>query len=313
MSLITRVPATISPDEFRERFELPELPVVIEGGARHFRASSSWNPAYLKEKLGGVRVPYKCSTNHQHPNFHAATLPEMFRRGECSLAELVDFVTSAPPESRAQRLFTGDERFLLQFRSGRATRDPELGPLLDDVELPRFVAQEQLYTIWGWLSGAGVRTWLHYDNNYCHNFNAQITGRKQCALYSPSSLHALEPFLLGGANPAHNCSRIDVEASELPEAFRKLEPLEASLTAGDLLFIPVFWFHTFLHLDSFNTNVNFWWRPTAMKHSPVAARQALLDAARSAGLDATRAEQAELLRALDSKLVGAVSEGPAKG
>jgi Cupin-like domain len=302
---VVRVPASLEVGEFRERFELPELPAVIAGGASHYRAVSTWTPEYLKRQLGHVVVPYKLSSGHQHPDFHAPSLGQMFAREKCSLAALLDLMVDAPPKERSRRLFTGDERYLLQRRDGQELRDAELSPLLDDVELPRWLPEDRLYTVWGWLSGQGVRTWLHYDNNYCHNLNAQLTGRKRCTLYHPRDLAALDPFPLGGPNPAHNCSRLDVEASDLPPAFRDLESYEADVQPGDLLFIPAFWLHTFLHLGKLNTNVNFWWRPTRLQHSPVSARQALLDAAKAAGLDPRASPQAETLRALDEALIGA--------
>ena len=116
------------------------------------------------------------------------------------------------------------------------------------------------------MSGRGVRTWLHYDNNGCHNLNAQITGEKRCALYAPELVGRLRLFRLGGSNPAHNCSQIDVEQGELAD----VPCLEATLHAGDLLFIPAWWLHTFLHLGELNTNVNFWWKPEHPLANPVA-------------------------------------------
>ncbi len=75
----------------------------------------------------------------------------VFPHAECKI-----FLT-ASPEERARRLFTGDERFLLQRRDGQTRIDPELGLLLDDVETPDLVPAEQLYTLWAWFSGQGVR------------------------------------------------------------------------------------------------------------------------------------------------------------
>jgi len=45
------------------------------------------------------------------------------------------------------------------------------------------------------LSGRGVRTWLHYDNNGCHNLNAQITDEILL-----SAEHALRPEFVVGLN-----------------------------------------------------------------------------------------------------------------
>ncbi len=295
----------LTPADFEARFEQPELPVVLAGAAAKMAAAERWSPDYLKQKWGALGLDYKLSRSHQHPDFHAPSLGEMFARERGTLGSLIDAVTTGPPEARARRLFTGDERFLLQRRDGQTRVDPELGALLEDVETPEFVPRDQLYTIWAWFSGKGVRTWLHYDNNGCHNLNAQLRGSKSCRLYAPEHLAQLAPFPLGGPNPAHNCSELDVEATELPPGFATLPGYEARIEAGDLLFIPAYWFHTFRHEGEFNANVNFWWKPARPRHNPVAARQAFLDAVTRAGI-ATKpgSPGAELLRAIDAQLVG---------
>ncbi|HKQ71397.1 MAG TPA: cupin-like domain-containing protein [Polyangiaceae bacterium] len=270
--------------DFSARFELADRPCVMVGGASSWRATQTWNAAYLKQKLGPVEVRFKLSTTHMHPNFHQPTQGEMFSRGAGRFGEFLDEVTSGPRAERAKRLFTGDEQFLLQHRDGQTTINEALRPLLDDVEVPPLVPQGQLYTVWGWFSGSGVRTWLHYDNNGCHNLNAQITGQKRCLLFAPSELSRMAPFPLGGPNPAHNCSQIDVEAPDLERfpAFRGANCFEADLEPGDLLFIPAWWFHTFSHTGELNSNVNFWWKPKQPVMNEVAARQMLIDIAAAA-------------------------------
>jgi len=173
------------------------------------------------------------------------------------------------------------------------------------VEIPPFFARERLHTVWGWFSGPGVRTWLHYDNNGCHNLNAQLTGHKRCALYPPSELAKLHPFLLGGDNPAHNCSAVDVDAPQ-PEFAADLAAAEvwrSEVHSGDLLFIPAWWFHTFEHTGELNSNVNFWWRPERPRHNAVAARQSLLDAASQAELGDRTPALLAALRALDAAAI----------
>jgi lysine-specific demethylase 8 len=281
------------------RAERDARPVVIEGGARDCRATRTWSVAYLTAAVGSVRIRCKRSRSHAHPDFGAATLAEMFAGEACTFAELLDAITAGPPEERPRRLFTGDERFVLQRRAGVTTIDPELRPLLDDVGLPDLVPAERLHTVWAWMSGRGVRTWLHYDNNGCHNLNAQITGEKRCTLYTPELVGRLRPFPLGGANPAHNCSQIDVEDAEAGLA--EVPCLEATIRAGDLLFIPAWWLHTFVHLGEFNTNMNFWWKPEHPLANPVADRERLLALVRAAGIDATRDDPAAALaRRLDA-------------
>jgi lysine-specific demethylase 8 len=297
----------LAPDEFASRFELADLPCVLVGGANSWRATRSWTAAYLKEKVGGVEVKFKVSTSHAHPDFHQATLDKMFSLGKGRFGDFLDEVTAGPPGDRSKRLFTGDEQFLIQRRQGKTTVNEELRVLLDDVEVPSLVPGDRLYTVWGWFSGSGVRTWLHYDNNGCHNFNAQITGTKRCLLFAPSELSRMAPYPLGGSNPAYNCSQIDIEQPDLekfPE-FRGTPCFEATLEPGDLLFIPAWWFHTFEHLGELNSNVNFWWKPAKPVMNEVAARQMLVDIAATAKAKLAGATTtAELLEILDRTAVG---------
>ncbi|HKO94033.1 MAG TPA: cupin-like domain-containing protein, partial [Polyangiaceae bacterium] len=279
------------------RLESGRVPLVIVGGAAHWRATATWTPEYLEQRLGTVELDYKISSSNAHPDFRRSELGEMFARSRGTLGELLRKISTGPEAERARFLFTGDEQFLLRRRDGVTTKSPLLEPLLLDVEVPSLFSEQQLYTVWSWFSGRGVRTWLHYDNNGCHNLNAQITGHKQCWLYAPEELPRLHPFLLGGPNPAHNCSQIDVEQPQ-PEFAVDLQAARAwhaELSAGDLLFIPAWWFHTFTHHGPFNSNVNFWWKPEEPRWNQVAARQALLDAAARATL-ADRAQAAPVLR-----------------
>ena len=271
--------AGITPEEFRARFADRDVPVVIAGGVRDWPAVERWNADYLSELLGTTLVRHKLSSTHQHPDFHQPTLGGMFARGESRFVDLLTAMTTGPRAERSRRIFTGDEQFVLQRRDGVTTLAPELAPLYSDVKLPALFDPERLYTVWAWFSGPGVRTWLHYDNNGCHNLNGQILGQKTCLLFAPEQLTRVYPFPLEGTNPAHNCAAVDVEAPDLaahPE-FAQAEAWRAELGPGDLLFIPVWWLHTFSHTGDLNANVNFWWRSEHERDNAVSRWQTRVD------------------------------------
>jgi hypothetical protein len=270
----------LSREEFELRFERHDRPVVIAGGAATWRATRTWSSAVLRERIGNVDIAYKQSSNHQHPDFHQTSLGAMFARARSSFAEFLDFIEQAPLNERARRIFTGDEQFVLQRRDGVTRENADFLPLYRDVEPPPLFAPERLYTVWAWFSGVGARTWLHYDNNGCHNLNAQILGHKECWLFAPSELSRLYPFPLAGKNPAHNCCEVDVDAPDASRhpRFSEAEAEHARLEPGDLLFIPAWWVHTFSHLGTLNANVNFWWKPETMRDNAVSRWQREIDA-----------------------------------
>jgi lysine-specific demethylase 8 len=288
-------------DSPARRLDQRDEPLVIRGAAAPWPAVARWSPEYLLRRLWPIEIAYKVSSSNAHPDFRVQGLASMFARRRAPLEHFLALIGSGPASERARYLFTGDEQFLLRRRAGQTSIDPELAPLLADISTPSLFAEERLYTVWAWLSGPGVRTWLHYDNNGCHNLNAQICGRKRCVLYAPDALARLHPFPLGGDNPAHNCSRIDVERprDEL-RIDASVRAWQAELDAGDLLFIPAWWFHTFEHLGEFNANVNYWWRPERPLWNVVAARQAVVDAVLAAKLGPTHPGLAPTLTAIDA-------------
>jgi lysine-specific demethylase 8 len=260
-----------------DRFTPDDVPVIVDGALADWPALARWSPAYLADRIGNAAIRFKVSTTGAHPDLHQATLDKMFATEAGTMRDYL-----AQLDASGRRLFTGDEKFVLRRRDGVTTIDPDLAPLLDDVSVPRWAA-DRLYTVWSWFSGAGVRTWLHYDNNACHNLNAQITGAKTCVLIDPSQLDKVALFPIGGANPALNCSQIDVTAPDLARfpAFAEVEAIGGRLEAGELLYIPAWWLHAFEHVGGFNSNINFWWLPEQPVDNAVARHQAAIIAARS--------------------------------
>jgi lysine-specific demethylase 8 len=316
---VARVPAPTR-EQFEERFVLRERPVILTGGLERWPALQRWSPEALRARLGAVRVRYKHSRGRFHPDFDALDPAVAFATREASFAEFLDAL-AAP--GAASCFLTGDEEPLLRVRSGPRGRQVSstLATLLEDFELPPYFDPERIYTVWTWFSAAGVRTWLHYDNNGCHNLNAQVRGEKQFWLFPPTALDCFYPFELGAVIPAHNCSRVNVEQPDYARfpRFREATCLEGELREGDLLFLPAFWLHSFLHVGRFNANVNFWWRPESLALNPVSQRWAWLQSLASAlrrepsegagpdpaDLARLSAETRELLSRVDSWTLGA--------
>jgi hypothetical protein len=105
---------------------------------------------------------------------------------------------------------------------------------------------------------AGGITHLHRD--FVNGFLVQIVGRKQFRFYPPSvstEVHAMQSF----ARSQHCWANVFAPDLERHPALATLRPLEVTLHPGEVLFIPVGWYHaaraedatfslgTFIHID----------------------------------------------------------------
>lgn len=251
-------------------------PVILQGVVEDWPALRRWSSSYLAELLGDAPVRCKVSTSNAHPDFRCGDWRRAFATETLPFRSFIQRVSSGSPPERTRWLFTGDEQYVWRVRNGEEQHHEALQPLTRDFSLPGLVPRERLYSVWAWFSAAGVRTWLHYDNNGCHNLNVQVRGRKRAWLIAPEELDRCEMFPPGGDNPAVNCSSIDVDAPPQSSRWASMSAWEAEVREGEVLFIPVNWLHTFEHLGAFNANVNFWWKPDVVPDDPVARREASL-------------------------------------
>lgn len=259
----------LTPESFWREFVQARTPVVLCGTGTAEQFPSVWDAPSIAHALGEQKYNFKRSTTNAHPNFSASTLGEMFGRESLTFHEFFDRILAGPEEQRSRYIFTGDEHFVGRMRDGNWSVNPALERLWDATIVPPFVPREQLYSVWSWFSGRGVRTWLHYDNNGCHNLNVQLYGQKRCTLFPPGTVDALDFFLPGDSVPASNCSRVDVDDPANTHLLDSVPSFEATLHQGDLLYIPAHWLHTFWHEGEYNANVNFWWKPFAQEQPEV--------------------------------------------
>eukprot|EP01102_Stenamoeba_stenopodia_P001019 TRINITY_DN10916_c0_g1_i1.p1 TRINITY_DN10916_c0_g1~~TRINITY_DN10916_c0_g1_i1.p1 ORF type:complete len:532 (-),score=120.86 TRINITY_DN10916_c0_g1_i1:218-1813(-) len=105
-----------------------------------------------------------------------------------------------------------------------------------------------------WIGMRGVVTPGHYDE--AHNFFSQIRGRKRFNLFSPSMWSCMYAYPYH--HPADRQSRVNFyEKNAAFSKFAEAQGVTATLEAGDVLYLPPYWWH---HVESLTESVglNFW-------------------------------------------------------
>ncbi|NQZ10841.1 MAG: cupin-like domain-containing protein [Algicola sp.] len=270
----------ISKQDFQSDFVIPQIPVVIKNAVNHWAAFEKWQPDYLEQQVGDLKVSLKKSESFKHPDANqkdpGATMQLTFAQ------YLQKTVFNDDMVERKKYYLSGDENFF--YTQGK--QNPAYAPIADDFKVPELFDHNRLRDISFWLSVQGMFSWLHFDGNGCHNLNVQVAGSKRVQLFHPDQVSKLYPITLRENIQGFNFSKIDLvdyQASKFPLS-KDAVYQETILEAGDMLFIPAVWYHGIHHLGDVNMNVNFWWQPETVQLSSNVMRSELLKTAHEAYL-----------------------------
>ncbi len=225
---IERIPH-ISGPEFLAHYYIRNQPVIFTDLMENWQALSRWTPEYLKEKYGHITVgaQFNGESNLEYempPKKHQKLLP---------LGEFVDIVVKG---GNSNDYSMGSYNYNL-------CRKPLQG-LFNDIQLfpeyltPTFEPSRSVL----WLEPAGAINPLHFDA--VNSFLCQVYGRKKVRLISPN-----QKYLLG--NYGKYFSEIDLDNLDFERYpnFQKIDMIEIVLEPGEVLFLPVGWWHQVNSLD----------------------------------------------------------------
>ena len=215
-----------SAEAFLEEFYARNRPCVIEGAMAEWPALDLWPSAdYLKSRCGDELVEVQSKGERTDADLSEPSLAKQLPFGE-----FVDIVESGIEANDWYMIANNGEKNL-----------NSLLPLLDDLgDLP-YLERDPTQTFL-WYGPKGIETPIHHD--LTNNLMAQVRGRKHVRLIAPfESAHVY--------NYAHRYSRIDafdIDYEQFP-AMRDVTVMDVEIGPGDMLFVPVGWWHAVRGLD----------------------------------------------------------------
>jgi hypothetical protein len=229
-------------EEFLDRFYAPGRPVVLGGEMADWPALG-WTPERLKARVGSALIEFQ-GERGSDPEYE---LRKHAHQREAPFDQFID---------RVSQPGAGNDAYITAFNSNRNRQ--ALAPLHQDMGRLETYLDGRGDDPYGmmWIGPAGTFTPLHHD--LTNNFIAQIVGRKQVIVAPPSETSRLY-------NHVHVFSQVgDLQAVD-PERFPEVAQArlyEVVLEPGDVLFLPIGWWHQVRALDFSVTSTftNFLWR-----------------------------------------------------
>jgi ribosomal protein L16 Arg81 hydroxylase len=213
----------LSRDEFRDRYYAANRPVVIQDLMTGWRAMTAWTPDYLKS-VAGDRMIEVMTGRDADPKYE---LNGWKHRTELRFSDYIDKEYSGK--------VTND---YYMVPNNAFFQRPEAAPLLQDfTAFPEYLkpatAGRQCFL---WFGPAGTVTPLHHDTS--NILMAQVVGRKRYRLVPASQWQYVY-------NSTGVFSDVDCEKPDLNRhpKFRDATIIETILEPGEVLFMPVGWWH----------------------------------------------------------------------
>lgn len=229
---------------FYKNYILASKPVILTGVIDEWKAVLTWTIDYLRERVGHKEVNINVSETERF----IGTKKEGFEtlKTQMKFSEYMEYLEKKGGGYNKQ--------YYLQQES-LSESFPELKP---DIEIPHYFDEKYLGYMGFWISGANKVSPLHYD--VMDNLLAQIKGEKKLVLFAPEQIDLLYPFPIRSQIP--HISQVDIERIDSTKftKFAKAKSVECVLKAGEILFIPVLWWHQVYSQADLNISVNFWYK-----------------------------------------------------
>jgi hypothetical protein len=228
--------------EFRRKYVEAERPVVLRGELLDWPIFQTWTPGHLKSVLG--TTPVRVARSPVGGDYFDP---------DTGVDHVRDFVL--PFDRFVDRAFSDSGTEKLYLLQASLDDFPALAP--EVAAAPAYPPRPILFRNL-WIGSAGNITRCHYDMQ--DNLLAQVVGRKRVTLFPSRNMWRMYPRWV--FDNKSNFSRVDVARPDVERfpRFRDVPAFETVLEPGDMLYIPIHWFHYVVSIDA-SVSLNYWWQP----------------------------------------------------
>ena len=225
---VPRMPK-LSRQAFLDNYYALNRPVVMTGAMDDWPAMTRWTAKELKSRFGDRVVSVQANRdNDANYEVNSAKL-----RSEMTFGEFVDITETM-----------GETNNYYITANNAETNSETLKDLWKDIiPFPEYLRDDPANRGFFWFGPKGTVTPLHHD--LTNNFMAQVRGRKLVRLVAPYELQNL--YNNRHCYTAVNLDKIDYDRFPL---FRNVTVIDVEIGPGDLLFLPVGWWHHVRGLDT---------------------------------------------------------------
>lgn len=225
----------LSKEDFHKEFYCANKPVVLTDLMHNWKALSNWSPQFFKTVCGSQEIEVQCDRRSYPIN-------EVYKEGHSKTLLLADYVDLISEIETNEYYLTANDGFFER---------PDVQFLLNDIEIfPQYLEPNDTYRkMFFWFGPKGTISPLHRDR--LNVFMAQVYGRKLIRFVSPLQTHRVY-------NERSFYSEIDSLNPDLVKypLLSKVRFIDVILEPGEVLFIPVGWWHCVKALEM-SINVSF--------------------------------------------------------
>lgn len=230
-------------------------PFIIEDVATHWDACNNWSNDYLIKQCGNSLVNVRFLTKDYFNNYEnfACENNDFDQRIKMTYKEYItNYVENRYHENK------NDSEIVVSYLP-QVRFEESFPQIVGDVTKPEYLNREPNVLFWQGYSKKSFSstTNLHFDG--FHNIFSQIRGRKRILLFPPSDYLSFYPPLdISQGVPEYSKVNPDLVNLELFPKFPLQEKIEVILQAGEIIYIPPYWWHYVTALDE-NISLSFFY------------------------------------------------------